>query len=379
MGIAIAMAVLFGVVLFAANHAVWLTATILDTDRFVAAFAPLPQDEDVSLALAHKTADAVVESYEVTEVIAETLPEGISFLALPLASGVQDLIAKASVEIIRSDAFTTVWTGALTGSHRIATAYVGVFEDGAVVAEDGVAVLDLTELGDRVAEKLGTDGFGLLENSDRDLTIELFALPDSGVVKFIVDVMYSVRWALIALVVVLLIGAYVVAPDRRRITTWIGGAAVVAMLLSLVDSRLLRSAVTGGAEDPIQQAGAEAAWDIIFQRFIWQTWIALLIGVVMILIVWATGNSETALGIRSAVSAKTGAGTAADDGNESSLIRFVTAHRRLIEWGFGLLAIGFLLVAPPVSFGIALVILVVVAVVIVGVEYLSAAVGDKPG
>jgi len=115
MGIAIALSVLFGLALLLANHAGWLTTTVLDEDRFVSTLAPLPKDEAVSLALAQRTADRVIESFEVTETISETLPDGLAFIAGPLTTGVRDLTATAAVEIIRSDGFTTVWTGALTG------------------------------------------------------------------------------------------------------------------------------------------------------------------------------------------------------------------------------------------------------------------------
>jgi len=171
MGIAIALVILFGVVLLTANHAAWLTRTVLDTDSFVGALEPLPRDEAVSLALANRTADAIIESYEVTDVIAETLPDGIEFIAVPLTNGIKDLITGITTEIIRSDAFITVWSAALTGVHKIALAYVGALESGVLVEDDGVAVLDLTAIGAEISENLGDRGFGLLEGSDRDLGI----------------------------------------------------------------------------------------------------------------------------------------------------------------------------------------------------------------
>jgi hypothetical protein len=317
MGIAIALAVLFGIALLAANHAAWLTTTVLDTDSFVATFEPLPRDDAVSLALAHKTADAVIETFEITDVIAEALPEGIEFIAVPLTNGIRDLTAGIAVEIIRSDAFSTVWTAALTGSHKIVTAYVGALENGVLVEQDGVAVLDLTVIGAQISENLGDRGFGLLEGTDRDLKVELFELPDSGLIKFVVDLMYSVRWAVFLLTIGLLVAAIAVATDRRRISIWIGGATVVAMLFSLIDMRYARSALTGDIEDPIQKAGAQAAWDIVFQRFIWQTWVVLLLGVLVIFVAWIMGESDGAVAIRSAVGSADRSNSSEDSASET--------------------------------------------------------------
>jgi hypothetical protein len=308
----------------------------------------------------------VIEKYEVTEVIADTLPDGLEFIAVPLTTGVRDLTAGVAAEVIRSEAFTAVWTAALTGSHKIATAYVGVFEDGVVVEEDGVAVLDLTEIGAQIAGGLADRGFDLLEGSDRELKVVLFELPDSGLVKTIADLMGSVRIAVFFVTLGLLVGAFAVATDRRRIAVWVGGATVFAMLFSLIDIRYARSVFTGGIDDPIQQAGAEAAWDIVFQRFVWQSWAVLLLGAVVILVAWFMGDSEAAASLRSTIGAKSQVVDANDKG--SSVISFVTSHRRLIQWGAAVIIVGFLLVGPPQPIWIVSAILVVLVLVVVGVE-----------
>jgi len=375
MGVAIVLAVLFGIALLAANHAGWLTRTVLDADSFVAVFEPLPGDDAVALALAHKTADALIESHEVAEVIAETLPDGIAFIAVPLTIGVRDLIADVSTEIIRSDAFTTVWSAALTGSHRIAMAYVGALEDGVLVEDDGVAVLDLTVIGAWISESLGDRGFELLEGVDRDLTVELFELPDSGVIKLIVDLMYPIRWAIFLLTIGLLVASVGVATDRRRISVWLGGATVFAMVFSLIDMRYARSALTGGVEDPIQKAGAEAAWDIIFRGFVVQTWIVLVLGAIIVFVAWIMGDSDGAVAIRSAVG-----GTARSTHNrdsELSTVVFIASHRRLIEWGAAVTIFGFLLVGPPQPIGLVVSGLVLLALIVASVEYAAASVHDE--
>lgn len=371
MGLAIALAVLFGFSLLVSNLAGWLTTTVLDTQSFVATFEPFPKDDAVSLALAHKTADAVIEKYEVTEAIAQTLPDGIEFIAVPLTTGVRDLTAGVAAEVIRSDAFTTVWTAALTGSHKIATAYVGVLEDGVVVEEEGVVVLDLTEIGAQIAEGLGDRGFDLLEGSDRELKVELFELPDSGLAKAIVDVMGSVRTLVFFVSLALIVAAFAVATDRRRIAFWVGGATVFSMVFSLIDVRYARSVLTGGIEDPIQQAGAEAAWDILFQRLVWQSWAVLLLGAVVMFVAWFMGDSDRAASLRTTVNAK-GAG-----GEESPVISFVKSHGRLIEWVAAVVIVGFLLVGPPQPIWIVFVLLVILVLVIIGVESVASSASDK--
>lgn len=361
--------------MLAANHTAWLTRTVLNTDNFVAALAPLPQDEAVSLALAQRVADGVIETFDVTASIAEALPEGIEFGAIPLSNGVRDLIADIAVEVIRSDSFTAVWTAALTGAHRIATAYVGALDDGVLIEKDGVAVLDLTAIVAQISERLGDRGFDLLDGADRELQIELFELPDSGMMKFLVGLMQSVRLVVVLVTARLLILTLGVATDRRRIAVWIGGATMFAMAFSLVDMRYARSALTGGIEDPIRKAGAEAAWDITFRGLIAQTWIAFLIGAAVVFGAWVVGDSDRATSMRAAVSGWRDSENAGVE--PSSTTVFLAAHRRLIEWGAAAIVFAFLLIGPPQSFWIVLTAFVILVVVVAGVEVAWASVSQQ--
>lgn len=372
MGVAIALAVLFGIAMVAANQTAWLTTVILDTDRFVETLEPLPRDDAVSLALADRVADTVIESFDVTVVIAETLPEGLEFIAVPLTNGVRELTAGIAQEIIRSDAFGTVWISALTASHSIVTAYVGAIEEGVLVEAEGVVALDLTVVGAQISEALGDRGFELLEGSDSDLTIELFELPDSGFIKTIVTLMYSIRWIVFLLTIGLLLLAIGVATDRRRISVWIGGATVFAMLSSLIAVRMGRPALTRGIEDPIQRAGAEAAWGIVLERFIWQTWVVLLLGVILLLVTWAIGNSDSAASFRSAVGIK--GNSRHTSGTPSSAMTAVASHHRLIEWGAVAVFVGYLLVGPIQPLALIVIGGVLLAVFVAGVEHVAASV-----
>ncbi len=109
------------------------------------------------------------------------------------------------------------------------------------------------------------------------------------------------RWFSFILTIGFLIAAYAVATDRRRLTVWVGTATATAMLVSLVDGRFLRALVTGPTEDPVREAGVAAAGNIIFSRFVTQSWI-LLIGVGAATDVWLMGDSDGAHSIKGAFS-----------------------------------------------------------------------------
>jgi len=370
-GTAIVVAVLFGFMLIAANHAGWITSTILERDTFVATLEPLPKDPAVAQALAQEISAGMIDSFEVQDKIAESLPPDISFIAPPLTNGIEGLVTDIVAKIITADAFTEVWKFALDTSHKTATAYVGLFDGDVLKADEGKAVLDFSAIGVQVNEKLEEAGFDLLQGVDAELKVELFELPDSGLIRAIVQIMTSVRWAVLIITFGLLAIAYAVATDRRRISLWIGGATVMAMLFSLIDIRFLRNAITGGIEDPVREAGALAAWDIIFQRFVAQSWVMLLIGVIIAFIGWITGDSDRA---RSARTTFVSAGRRTrDEGSEPSVIAvFLASHRRLIEWIVVIIGAAILLIGPPLAIGAVLLIIAAIVAIVIAVEFVSA-------
>jgi len=324
-----------------------------------------------NLSRADEVSAGIIESFEVQDKIAQNLPPDLSFVAAPLTKGLQGIISDIVAGIIRSDAFTEVWRFALETSHKAATAYIQLFDGDVLTAQDGKAVLDFSAIGAQVNDKLVEAGFDLLEGTNPELKVELFELPDSGMVRAIVQIMTTVRWAVMILTLGLLAIAYAVATNRRRISLWIGGATIIAMLVSLIDIRYLRSAVTGGIEDPIQQAGALAAWDIIFQRFVAQSWVVLVVGVIVAFIGWITGDSDRARSARSSF-VNAGRSTRGDDAEPSGFALFVASQRRLIEWLTVIIGAGIMLIGPPLAIGAVLLLIVVIVVIVIAVEFISA-------
>jgi hypothetical protein len=370
-GIAIVVAILFGFMLIVANHTGWVITTVLDRETFVATLEDLPGHPAVAQALAQEISAGVIESFEVQETIAESLPEDLVFISAPLTIGIEGLVTDIVAQIIRTDAFTQVWRFSLDTSHRAATAYVDLFDGDVLVADEGTAVLDFTGIGEQVNDKLEEAGFTILEGRDIELKVELFELPDSGMIRTIVQIITTIRWGVLAVTLGLLAIAYAVATNRKRISVWIGGATMVAMVVSLIDIRYLRSLVTGGIEDPIRQEGALAAWDIIFQRFVTRSWVVMLLGAVIAFAGWVMGDSEGARSIRTTFSK-----VARRSGNKhtetSGFARFVASHRRLIEWSAVIIGTGILLIGPPLALGAVLLLIVAVIAIVIGVEFISA-------
>ena len=216
MVLAAVFVVLFAVVLVPANQAVWLARTMLNTDSFVATFAPLPEDEAVSTALGAQVAALVSEEVMVQQRIESLVGSELTFIAAPIASAIEGLVTDSAAAIISSDIFTSVWEGTLRITHSAAIAVIDASRDGpAQVTEEGQVVLNLNDLVRQVDEELTARGIDVVDSENVDATIVLYESGELGVVQSIISIVYAIRWAAPILVLVLLIAAIWVGKSAR--------------------------------------------------------------------------------------------------------------------------------------------------------------------
>ena len=355
---AMVLVVLFGLTLAATNHVVWAATTVLDTDIFVDTLAPLPEDPAVAASLGQRFAERLLEENEVQERIAEALPDGLAFISVPLTESVGGVIGDIASRIISSDAFTSIWETALRVTHRAAMVLVEGGQNDRLVSEDGTVGIDLTPLVSRVDDALTELGIDVLD-TDEQVVIVLYESEGLGLVETIVNLVYAIRWAAPILTIVLILGAVILATDRRKVTVWLGAAAAISAVAMLIEGRWLRNAVLGDITDPVYQEGAAAAWSIVFDRLAAQTIGILVLGVVVGLGAWILGPSDRATSMRTRFTDARD-GRVAADGSTT----FVTTNLRVIQWVVVALGAVLLLMAPTIS---GLLVIVIAAVVIAAV------------
>lgn len=371
MATALVLVVIFGIALFAANPAVWLATTVLETDTFVDTFAPLPDDPAVATAIGTEVASVVSEQVALAEVVADLLPEELQFIAVPIAGAVEGVIAEASTAIISSDVFTTIWENTLRIAHSATIAVLEGSQSGSVQVQDGAVVLDLTELVSRVDEQLTERGIDVIDTETIDGTIVLFERDALGVVENVLRLVYEARWLSPLVALLLLIGALAVATDRRRATIWLGVTTIIVMVLSLLVIRYARNSFIEGIADPVYRDGASAAWSIVFDRLLAQTWGLLALGLVATLAAWFFGPSTRSASLRDSFIEARNASHA--DEEPSSTTMFFMKHRRTLEFvAVGVGAI-FLLLVPTLRGWIVIVTALIVIGVVAAIEWIGGA------
>jgi len=149
------------------------------------------------------------------------------------------------------------------------------------------------------------------------------------------------------------------------------------MLVTLIIVRVGRQATVGSIEDETAQAGADAAWQILLNRYVAQTWSVLIIGAIVALVAWGFGPSERATRLRDDLAAWQQArrnGTSAPAGATA----FATSYRRPLPWGAVALAALVLLTVSTVTVWVVVFTLLLLVAWVTTVEILGGNTAAEP-
>ncbi len=356
----------------AAAVGIWARTTALDTDTYLDTVAPLPQNPEVSAALAQTIVDQVYQNVAVEEELRQLLPEGIGFLAAPVGEAVRDVSADIADGIIASDAFANVWRGLNEFAHTQAVALL-TGREGIVITQEGAVTLDLTEAATTVRTGLEEAGLGDLLPAPREegATVVLFDDTQLGVLKLTVDLLDMASWGLPILTVLALGAALLVSKDRRRTWLGIGVGLVIAMAASLLLLDLARGSVVDGIEDPVAQAGFTAVWDQLFHNLTNLQAGLLVLSLIIAVTAFLAGSHRWAVSFRAAVGRRIDgwrAGDRAVSAQGDSLGRFVGEHLAGVRLSGVGVALLFMFFWPRLTVGLVLVTVIVLIVYLLLVE-----------
>lgn len=225
-GVLVLLAVLAAVVTVPARY---VEGTLLDTDAYVAATAPLADEIT--------TQDAVAEA--LTDTVTGQIDSGV------LAGALRPVIGEVADVFVRSDAFPPAWAEAARQGHASTVAVLRDDSD-VVDAADGVVTLPLDPFLESIGQALRDRGLPVPEGfATTGADVVLYASDDLATAQSVVAALDRwTPWALPVTVLLAVLAALVARPGRRLRTVAVTGAlAAVAMLVLLV---LLPEAVQAG-------------------------------------------------------------------------------------------------------------------------------------
>ncbi|WP_221583891.1 hypothetical protein [Microbacterium sp. G2-8] len=364
----------------------WARMQLVDTDQFVATFAPLAEDPDVQAYVADEVTVAINAQVDTDELIGNVfdgvrdlgLPPradaALGLLEAPAAQGVQSLISDAVGQVVASPAFADVWESALRVTHERAIAIIQGDPAAALqLAEDGTLSLQLDVVVEKVKEELADRDIGIAEMiPEIDREIPILQADALVLVRTIYTVAVAAGFWLPWVVLALLIAGVSIARRPLRALTWTSGLFAVAFALLATGIGIGRVFFIGAVSPSIMPAATASALFAQLTLLLQSTAVALaVLGVFVAIGSWLAGSTRPARALRTATSNGTSALRAAGDRHGLSTGRF----GELVERGRSVIliavaAIGVLLLfanRPPTMGGV-IGVVVGVAVVFAVVE-----------
>ncbi len=273
-----------------AGPTLYVSSVIDDEDAFVSVADQVFAHPAVRTVVAEQATTLTIDALEADEALAEALPEQVRTFAVPLTRIATTQITQAAFTLLDTDIAIEVRDTALREVH------------GQITADTDEVVLDLRAVLVRTSREIGgpTIGAGVakfVSGSDKGRFTLAKAGSSTAIMISAVRLVPSIG-VLVALAALLsLIGAILVAPDRRRALVRGGlalaaGAAISTVLVTIILFVVLGVA-TGGS--PAGRAVAE----VISGDFAQQQRGVLVNGIILALIGLILGNRPSAIALRS--------------------------------------------------------------------------------
>lgn len=291
----------------------WARLELVDTDRFVATFAPLAEDPDVQAFVADTVTGIIEEQVDIPELTAQVF-DGIRSLELPpraadalgllegpAAQGLQALVAQTVSQVVASDAFADTWATALRVSHRQAIAAIQGDPNAALeIGPGGQLSVQLGPIIETVKQQLVDRGVGFASAIPVVNQSIAIAQADSLVlVQTVYALAVAVGTWLPWVVLAMLVGGVLLARNRPRAFIWTAAGFALVMATLAAGVGIGRLFFVGTVSPSIMPAGAAGALYEQIIELIRSTIVAgLVLGILTAVIAWWAGPFRPARALR---------------------------------------------------------------------------------
>ena len=349
--------------------AVYVRATVLNTDRFVNAMAPIAASPAVQQAVADKLDNAITSRVDFDGLMREALPTQADPLAPALAGALEQAIRSRLDTFVASDRFQTLWEEANRRAHTRVVALLTTGQSKRLLLEGDTVYLDLGAVVDRVRQGLqerGLDRLAAAIPSSVDGRIVL--LQSEGLVKARegIDLLEGLTIVLPILALLCLAGHVALSRPRRRGLLRVGLGLIVTSLLLIALVGLGRSAYLDAINSNVlpRQAAADI-FDALIELLRTGVRVVVVVAVLVALLALVLGRTQT-LAARSRAAVR---GVSSSRG-----VGWVAEHRAVLQGVAVALGAVVLFSWDPPTAGL---VLIVAALVVAAVALIAAIAGAK--
>ncbi|MBO3739218.1 hypothetical protein J5X75_16955 [Actinoplanes sp. NEAU-H7] len=334
-GVAAVLAAVAAFALVTSVVGLWAATTTLNTDRWVATVAPLPQDPKVNAAVAEYATTEVFRVLDVEQRLRAVLPEQAAFVAGPLTGQIREQVRKTVQNVLGSDRFEVIWVELNRQLHQRMVAVIEG-ESSVVTARQDSVQIDLLPLINQVLRQLsdqlptlfgkqitlpdlssGAIPENLRLRVEEALGVTLpadfatFTVYDSGQLWEVQQAVAAAKRYLalfVAGTILLLLAAFVVSPQRRRTAVQFGLWLVVAAVTITAVLRAVRREILEAVPAGVYQDGVDAAMTTVFSLLRERGAQLIVIGSAIALLAYLAGPGRFPVWLRRSVARGTAAG-----------------------------------------------------------------------
>lgn len=375
-----AIVVVAALLLPIALTAFWAQRTLTDTERYIATVAPLANDPTIQEAVGETVSNALIKQLDAQARVTELLADNpkLQPLAGPIASGVNSLVQRTVDEVLTSDQFAQIWVALNQKAQQALVLALDGRTEGAVTLVDGKLVLDTGDLIELVKQKLVERGLSFAANIPvppvADRTIVLLDSPELERAQFFWSIGQPVAQWLIFVVMLMFVGAILLARNKPKVTIGVGVSMVLGALVIRLALTLGQNQISYALQDT-PFARAERAFFYILTTFLVDGGRALFVlGVILIVVGWFLSGTKASVATRTAISGVlSGAGGKASSGALGSVGRGVARSIGVWRTLVVAIAVGSLLLADQITGSLLLWTTLFAVIALVVLEFLAAA------
>jgi hypothetical protein len=291
----------------------WVRGTVTDTDKWVAAVAPLASDPTVQAAVTDQVTDRVMAriqslnlSQQATDaLIARGVPPqiaaAVSLIASPIQDRTQALVHRVVGDVVASDAFAQVWTGANRTVHEQLIKLLNGDPGALTQADNGQLMLNLSAISGPLRTALVSAGVPFADKIP-DINTQV-VVGDGSRLTQAKDVYRLVKGipVLLLILTILLLGAGIFFSHRRlRATLFTLAGIVVAILITLAAVKVGRDYAVDNLRADVRGA-AQAMIEIVTDRLRTVLRVVGWLALIALAVALVSGNGPRATALRRSV------------------------------------------------------------------------------
>lgn len=367
----------------------WAKNQLVDTDTFVATFAPLADDPEVQAYVAEEATTAIIAAADV-ESYTSAVFDGIKDLGLPpraeqalellqgpATQGIETLIGRIVTRFVTSEAFGDIFEQALRTTHTQTVAALQGDPDAALtISDDGELGIQLAPIIEEIKKRLVDAGIDIASSIPViDRTIVVAKVESLVAVQLAYGLAVAAGTWLPWVALAFLVAGILVAPRRRTAIIWTMSALAVSLTVLASGFGIGRLYFIGSVSPAIVPTGAaEVIYDQIVERMFATTVALIVFAVSAALIAWLSGPTPTPAKLRGFVDAGFGSvrrAAAARGLTTGSFGAWLGRQRVLVFSIITLGAVAVILFTRPVTVGLVVWTIVIALVLIAIVELLQ--------